>query len=131
MGAYNDAVADGASEEWFSDPATKTVWRLIQEVAKDGEVNEERVLLCASRDSYWKIRAIELNRLIDCAPTKYNYSYWLEPCRQKMRQRRYHSYAKELLQSASETSDIDALADQAESELFELRKFAESYSVGG
>lgn len=126
MGAYNDAMADGVTEEWFSDLATKTAWRLIQEVAKDGEVNEERVLLCASRDSYWKIRAIELNRLIDCAPTKYNYSYWLEPCRQSMRQRRYHSYAKGLLQSASETPDIDALADQAESELFELRKFAEA-----
>ncbi len=43
-----------------------------------------------------------------------------------MLQRRYHSYAEELLQSATETSDIDELADQAESELFELRKFAES-----
>ena len=126
MGAYNNAVADGVTEEWFFDPASKTAWRFIQEVAKDGEVNEERVLLAASRDSYWKTRASDLDQLIDCAPTKHNYSYWLEPCQQKMLQRRYHSYAKELLQSSSETSDIDALADRAESQLFELRKFAES-----
>ena len=126
MGAYNNAVADGVTEEWFFDPASKTAWRFIQEVAKDGEVNEERVLLAASRDSYWKTRASDLDQLIDCAPTKHNYSYWLEPCQQKMLQRRYHSYAEELLQSSSETSDIDALADRAESQLFELRKFAES-----
>ncbi|SVE10490.1 uncharacterized protein METZ01_LOCUS463344, partial [marine metagenome] len=68
----------------------------------------------------------ELDRLIDCAPTEHNYSYWLEPCRQSMLQRRYHSFAKELQEWATETSDIDALADQAESQLFELRKFAES-----
>jgi len=126
MGAYNDALADGVTEEWFSDPATKTLWRFIEEVAKDGEVNEERVLLAASRDPDWRTRLTELDRLIDCAPTITNYSFWLEPCHQKMLQRRYHSYAEELLQSATETSDIDALADQAESELFELRKFAES-----
>ena len=126
MGAYNDAVADGVTEEWFCDPASKTTWRFIQEVAKDGEVNEERVLLAATRDPYWNTRASELDRLIDCAPTQHNYSYWLEPCRQSMRQRRYHSFAKELQEWATETSDIDALADQAESKLFELRKFAES-----
>ena len=126
MGAYNDAVADGLTEEWFCDPAGKTAWRFIQEVAKDGEVNEERVLLASSRDPYWKTRKSCLIEYVETAINIENYSYWLEPCRQNMRQRRYHSYAKELLQSASETSDIDALADQAESQLFELRKFAES-----
>ena len=126
QGAYNDAVADGVTEDWFFDPVSKTAWRFIQEVAKEGEVNGERMLLAARRDPHWKSRVSELDRLIDCAPTRENYSYWLEPCRQSMRQRRYHSYAKELQQSASETSDIDALADRAESQLFELRKFAES-----
>ena len=94
LGAYNDAVADGVTEDWFFDPVSKTAWRFIQEVAKEGEVNGERMLLAARRDPHWKSRVSELDRLIDCAPTRENYSYWLEPCRQRMRQRRYHSYAK-------------------------------------
>ena len=126
MGAYNDAVADGVTEEWFCDPTSKTAWRFIQEVAKDGEVNEKRVLLASSRDPYWKTHKSCLIEFVETALNIENYSYWLEPCRQSMRQRRYHSFANELQEWASETPDIDALADRAESQLFELRKFAES-----
>ena len=126
LGAFDEAVADGVNEEWFGSQYHKSAWRLIERVSMKGEVSEQTVIMAAACEKDWRDKKTTLVDFVDNAPTREMYHYWREPCRLKVRQRSYHRFAVDLQRSVIDAADVDALADRAESTLFELRKFAES-----
>ena len=126
LGAFDEAVADGVNEEWFGSDCHRSAWHLIEGVAMKGTVSEQRVIMAAACETDWRDKKTTLLEFVDNAPTRENYHYWREPCRLKVLQRSYHRFAVNLQQSVIDAADVDAVADSAESGLFELRKFAES-----
>ena len=40
LGDYNNAVADGVTDDWFNELPNKAAWHLIGRVAEKGDVTE-------------------------------------------------------------------------------------------
>ena len=128
LGDYNNAVADGVTDEWFNELTHKAAWHLIGRVAEKGDVSEQSVVCAAPGDQTYLDNGgsvVGLTEMVDTAPTVGNYHYWLKPCRERLRLRRYVQLGLDMQQAAAKAEDVDTFADEAESRLFELRKFKE------
>lgn len=128
LGDYNNAVADGVTDEWFNELTNKAAWRLIGRVADNGGISEQSVIIAANSDQAYQDNGgsvVGLTEMVDTAPTAGNYRYWMRPCRERLRLRRYVQLGLDMQQGAAKAEDVDVFADEAESRLFELRKFKE------
>lgn len=128
LGDYNNAVADGVTDDWFNELVNKAAWRLIGRVAEKGDVTEQVVIGAANGDQAYLGTGgsmVDLVNMVDSAPTAGNYGYWMKPCREKLRLRRYYQLGLDMQQAVAKAEDVDVFADDAESRMFELRKFKE------
>ena len=128
LGDYSNAVADGVTDDWFNELVNKAAWHLIGRVADKGDVNEQSVITAANSDQSYKDNGgslVDLADMVDTAPVAGNYAYWMKPCREKVRLRRYYQLGLEMQQAVAKAEDVDVFADEAESRMFELRKFKE------
>jgi len=128
LGAYDDAVAAGVDDGWFNELTNKAAWHLISRVADNGEVSEQLVMMGAASDEAFVSNGgtvADIACMVDVAPTAANWGYWMKPCREKLRLRRYFQLGLDMQQAVAKAKDVDEFADEAESRLFELRKFKE------
>ena len=128
LGDYNNAVADGVTDDWFNELTNKAAWHLIGRVAQKGDVTEQLVIGAANGDQAYLGNGgsvVDLVEMVDAAPSAGNYGYWMKPCREKLRLRRYYQLGLEMQQAVAKAEDVDVFADDAESRMFELRKFKE------
>ena len=126
LGAYDEVVAAGVDDSWFNELLHKATWHLISRVAENGEVTETTVMLAARNDQAFADNGgniTDIVEMVDAAPTSGNWSYWLKPCRERLRLRRYFQLGLDMQQAAAKAEDVESFADDAESRLFELRKF--------
>lgn len=128
LGDYNNAVADGVTDDWFNELPNKAAWHLIGRVAEKGDVTEQLVIAAANGDQAYLGNGgsvVDLVSMVDAAPSAGNYGYWMKPCREKLRLRRYYQLGLDMQQAVAKAEDVDVFADDAESRMFELRKFKE------
>ena len=126
LGAYDDVVAAGVDDSWFNELLHKATWHLINRVADKGQVTEASVMIAAKGDQAFNDNGgdvTDIVKMVDAAPTSANWSYWIKPCRERLRLRRYFQLGLDMQQAAAKSEDVEAFADEAESRLFELRKF--------
>ena len=126
LGAYDDVVAAGVDDSWFKELIHKATWHLIGRVAEKGQVNETSVSIASKSDAAFTDNGgdiTDITKMVDAAPTTANWSYWLDECREYMRLRCYFQIGLDIQQAATKVEDVESLADEAESRLFELRKF--------
>ena len=122
LGAFDDAVSDGITEEWFDGLKNKSVWTLINRIYLNSEKPNMDFMSSALADSEWSGKVGELIHYIDSAPTKHNYPYWKEICHDGYLRKRMVEFGNELQRSAVDCDDINLIADEAENKLFEMRK---------
>jgi replicative DNA helicase len=128
LGDYNNAVADGVTDDWFNELTNKAAWHLLGRVGEKGDVTEQLVIAAANGDQAYLGNGgslVDLVSMVDTAPSAGNYGYWMKPCREKLRLRRYYQLGLDMQQAVAEAEDVDVFADDAESRMFELRKFKE------
>jgi len=128
LGDYNNAVADGVTDDWFNELTNKAAWHLLGRVGEKGDVTEQLVIAAANGDQAYLGNGgslVDLVSMVDTAPSAGNYGYWMKPCREKLRLRRYYQLGLDMQQAVAKAEDVDVFADDAESRMFELRKFKE------
>ncbi len=126
LGAYDDIVTTGVDDSWFKEQIHKETWHLIGRVAEKGQVKKKTVLIAAKKDEAFIDYGgdiVDITKMVDEAPTADNWSYWLDECREYMQLRCYFQISLDIQQAATKAEDVESLADEAESRLFELRKF--------
>ena len=120
LGAFDDAVSDGITEEWFDGLKNKSVWTLINRIYLNSEKPNMDFMSIALADSEWSGKVGELIPYIDSAPTKHNYPYWKEICHENGEIGENGAATDSLVKSHYENGENDAAIETLEKSYCEI-----------
>ena len=121
LGAADDCIAEGVTEEYFAHDDNRRIWIAIQSL-KDEQLpcNLQTVLNRVNSANGYKIPPSHLTECEDVAPTSHNLGYWL-PLARKNALRRIYKAKVARLSSLLEDQQIepDELTSAFESEILD------------